>query len=78
MSKFSQNHPGAIETQTLTTLRRISADINKYIALTERSFLEAIDHSLDADHCFDQGISLPVEVYQEDNRAVLKDSDGWF
>ncbi len=75
MSKHSENYNSSVN----TTLQSIEAATKDYINVTKTTLLRTPGQINPTDY-FDQGtdiITLLIKLYDENNRAVMKDSEGW-
>lgn len=75
MSKHSENYNSSVN----TTLQSIEAATKDYINVTKTTLLRTPGLINPTDY-FDQGtdiITLLIKLYDENNRAVMKDSEGW-
>ncbi len=75
MSKHSENYNSSVN----TTLQSIEAATKDYINVTKNTLLRTPGQINPTDY-FDQGtdiITLLIKLYDENNRAVMKDSEGW-
>ena len=75
MSKHSENYNSSVN----TTLQSIEAATKDYVNVTKTTLLRTPGLINPTDY-FDQGtdiITLLIKLYDENNRAVMKDSEGW-
>ncbi len=75
MSKHSENYNSSVN----TILQNIEAATKDYVNVTKTTLLRTPGQINPTDY-FDQGtdiITLLIRLYDENNRALMKDSEGW-
>ncbi len=79
MNTILNKYPDSYNTIVSSTMRAIQSDTLDYVNLTKTTLLKT-PGELDPTDYFDQGtdlISLLIKLYNANNKALLKDSEGW-
>ncbi len=79
MNSLLAKYPDAYKASVSNTMKNIQGDTTKYVKLTKTTLVKT-PGDLDPTDYFDQGtdlITLLIKLYDANNRALLKDSEGW-